>query len=339
MKKMLFTLLVLASLSGTAFSQQRPCIDGTSNPALGNNHVGSNGGAPNQATGGNATASGINARATAQSATATGDSSLASGQGSVATGTSSTASGCLSTANGALSNASGYQSTANGYNSNASGEAALASGSGSRATGNFSSATGSLSNASGTNSVANGFNARATATNTTSNGANSQATAVNSSAYGAGAQANHVNSAAIGANTRTDAANQVAMGYRTVGQVADGRIAQDSFDAINGRQIWALQEGWDDRWTEINRRVDGMEGRIDAVGAQSAAMAQMSAAGTHLPVGKIAINLGYGQYGDAKAFAVGSKVRFSERTSGSLGLSSSSDGKLMIGAGFSITLP
>lgn len=121
--------------------------------------------------------------------------------------------------------------------------------------------------------------------------------------------------------------------------VADGRIEQGSMDAVNGGQIWALEQGWNDRWTEINHRVDGLEDRIDAVGAQSAAMAQMSAAGTYLPVGKVAINAGYGQYGNSKAFAVGAKVRFSERTSGSLGISASDDGKLMIGAGFSITLP
>lgn len=127
------------------------------------------------------------------------------------------------------------------------------------------------------------------------------------------------------------------MGYRTVGQVSDGRISQNSFDAVNGRQLWALQQEIDDRWVEINHRVNGLEGRIDAVGAQSAAMAQMSAANTNLAIGKVAINAGYGQYGSANAFAIGAKVRFSERTSGSIGISSSSDGKLMIGAGFSIT--
>ncbi|WP_152597911.1 YadA-like family protein [Novilysobacter arseniciresistens] len=133
--------------------------------------------------------------------------------------------------------------------------------------------------------------------------------------------------------------NGIDAGNQRVRNVADGRIEQGSRDAVNGGQIWALEQDWNDRWTEINHRVDGLEGRIDAVGAQSAAMAQMSAAGTYLPVGKVAINAGYGQYGTASALAVGVKVRFSERTSGSLGFSASDDGKLMIGAGFSLTLP
>ena len=133
--------------------------------------------------------------------------------------------------------------------------------------------------------------------------------------------------------------NGVDAGNRRVTNVADGRIEQGSQDAVNGGQIWALQQDWNDRWTEINHRVDGLEDRIDAVGAQASAMANMSGSGSYLPVGKVAINGGYGQYGSSKAFAVGAKVRFSERTSGTLGISASDDGKLMIGAGFSVTLP
>lgn len=133
--------------------------------------------------------------------------------------------------------------------------------------------------------------------------------------------------------------NGVDAGNRRVTNVADGRIEQGSQDAVNGGQIWALQQDWNDRWTEINHRVDGLEDQIDAVGAQASAMANMSGSGSYLPVGKVAINGGYGQYGSSKAFAVGAKVRFSERTSGTLGISASDDGKLMIGAGFSVTLP
>lgn len=130
-------------------------------------------------------------------------------------------------------------------------------------------------------------------------------------------------------------------GNQRVTSVADGRIEQGSTDAVNGGQVWAIQQDWDDRWMEINNRVDGLEGRIDSVGAQSAAMSMMTGAGTYLPVGKVAISAGYGQYGSKAAFAVGAKVRLTERASATIGLSAtpSGGGKLMIGAGFSYILP
>ena len=135
--------------------------------------------------------------------------------------------------------------------------------------------------------------------------------------------------------------NGIDAGGQRVTSVADGRIEQGSTDAVNGGQIWALEQDNADRWTQINNRVDGLSHGIDAVGAQSAAMAQMSSAGSYLPVGKVAINAGYGQYGSARAFAVGAKVRMTKRSSASFGISSTGngDGKLMIGAGFSYTLP
>lgn len=344
--KLVLSLLTVLSVAIafplSAAAQQTSCIsEGAQfDPNSGNTHFGGNNGADNEASGGNATAGGINARATATSATAIGDSALASGEGSSAYGTSATASGCLSTATGALSTASGNQATASGYNSSASGDGAVATGSGANASGNLAVATGTIATATGDNSTATGFNSQATAANTTASGANSKASATNATASGAGAQANHTNSVALGANTRTDGTNQVAVGYRTVSQVADGRIAQDSFDAVNGRQIWALEQDWNDRWTNVTRRMDGFDKRIDAVGAQAASMAMMAGASTYLPVGKIAISAGYGQYGSGKAFAVGAKARLTERASASVGLSSTggSEGKLMIGAGFSYML-
>jgi autotransporter adhesin len=120
--------------------------------------------------------------------------------------------------------------------------------------------------------------------------------------------------------------------------VQAGRIAQGSKDAVNGGQIWALEEAWDINWTQINRRVDGLSDRIDAVGAQAAAMSMMNGAGQYLPVGKVAITAGWGRYGSQSAFAVGAKFRATERTSWSIGLSKGSEGKTMAGVGFAFTL-
>lgn len=92
---------------------------------------------------------------------------------------------------------------------------------------------------------------------------------MNGTALGVNASASHANSVAIGANTRTTGSNQVAMGYRQVTQVADGRVAQGSTDAVNGGQLWNLQQSLDDRalvvhsarWTErlLQQFPDGRE--------------------------------------------------------------------------------
>lgn len=131
--------------------------------------------------------------------------------------------------------------------------------------------------------------------------------------------------------------NGIDAGNRRITSVSDGRIEQGSTDAVNGGQIWALQDQWNDSWTEINNRLDQTNGRIDALGAQSAAMSMMTGAGTYLPVGKVAWSAGVGFYGNKTAFAVGLKARASERSSWSIGISFSPDGKPMGGIGFSHT--
>lgn len=130
-----------------------------------------------------------------------------------------------------------------------------------------------------------------------------------------------------------DAGNQRITG------VAAGRIERGSTDAVNGGQVWAIQQDMNDRWDQVNHRIDGFDARIDAVGAQAAAMAQMNGAGQYLPVGKVAVMGAWGQYGNKSAFALGMKVRSSERTSWSAGLSVAPDGKAMGGVGFAYTLP
>lgn len=127
-------------------------------------------------------------------------------------------------------------------------------------------------------------------------------------------------------------------GGKRVRSVADGRIERGSTDAVNGGQIWAMQEQWDDRWTEVNTRIDQTNDRLEALGAQSAAMAMMSGSSTHLPVGKVVVGAGVGFYGNKAAFAVGLKARTSERSSWSLGISISPDGKPMGGVGYSRVL-
>ncbi|WP_303749374.1 YadA-like family protein [Stenotrophomonas pigmentata] len=126
-------------------------------------------------------------------------------------------------------------------------------------------------------------------------------------------------------------------GGQRITSVANGRIERGSTDAVNGGQIYDLQNNWNDRWTETNSRIDQLSDDVQALGAQSAAMSMMTGAGTYLPVGKVAVSAGVGFYGNKAAFAVGLKARASERSSWSIGISISPDGKPMGGVGYSYT--
>lgn len=274
------------------------------------------------------------------------------GRGAVAVGPSARAQGPATTAIGEDATAQDMGSTALGKQATAR-DGSLAAGSGSAATGHVSTAVGPGAQASARAASAFGNNAQAQQANATAVGAatvahqngtavgTGSAAGVNGTAVGFGAQATHTNSVAIGANTRTTGSNQVAMGYRQVTQVADGRVAAGSTDAVNGGQLWNLQESLDDRWIEIDRRFDHTDKRINGLGAQTAAMAQMAAAGGPygLAVGEVAVNAGVGFYGNEAAIAVGWSTRLTERVNVSAGLSfGSGKTKPMGGVGISIRL-
>jgi len=130
-------------------------------------------------------------------------------------------------------------------------------------------------------------------------------------------------------------------GNRRVTNVANGRIERGSTDAVNGGQLYDVTQQWDDRWMEVNKRVDQTNQRIDGLGAQSAALTMMaSAGGPHgLQVGEVAVNAGIGLYGNEAAVAIGWSSRVSERVSLSAGLSfGGGETKPMGGVGISIRM-
>ena len=274
------------------------------------------------------------------------------GSGAVSIGPRSSATGGGTTAVGDQANAQDRGSAAFGLGATAR-DSSLAAGMGSAATGHVSTAVGPNAQASGRASSAFGNNAQAQQDNATAVGSATvaqrngtavgagSAAGVNGTALGVNASATHTNSVAIGANTRTTGSNQVAMGYRQVTQVADGRVAQGSTDAVNGGQLWNLQQSLDDRWVEIDRRLEHTDKRINGLGAQTAAMSQMAAAGGPygLAVGEVAIGAGVGFYGNEAAIAVGWSTRLTERVNVSAGLSfGSGKTKPMGGVGISIRL-
>lgn len=126
-------------------------------------------------------------------------------------------------------------------------------------------------------------------------------------------------------------ANGIDAGGRQITSVAPGRIAQGSMDAVNGGQIWDLEDRWD-------RKLANQDRRIDRMGAQSAALSMMNGAGVHMPVGKVAINAGVGFYRSEVAIAVGARARLSERSSLNIGLSLSNGGEVMGGVGYSLII-
>ncbi|WP_420220338.1 YadA-like family protein [Metapseudomonas resinovorans] len=217
-------------------------------------------------------AAGTSSSAFGQNAQAFGDFSAAFGSGSraagssTATGQDAQALGGFSAAFGSGSRADGF-STAAGQGAQALGGFAAAFGSGSRADG-YSTATGQnavaltvdgqgWATAVGNSSLANKVGATAV-------GAGAQATGDRSLALGADTRATNDNSVALGAGSVTEAAVGTSgamignVGYytfagdnptgtvsvgslgdeRTITNVAAGRIAPDSTDAINGSQLF-----------------------------------------------------------------------------------------------------
>ena len=209
------------------------------------------------------------------------------GSGAVSIGPRSSATGGGTTAVGDQATAQDRGSAAFGQGATAR-DTSLAAGMGSAATGHVSTAVGPNAQASGRASSAFGNNAQAQQDNATAVGSATvaqrngtavgagSAAGVNGTALGVNANATHTNSVAIGANTRTTGSNQVAMGYRQVTQVADGRVAQGSTDAVNGGQLWNLQQSLDDRWVQIDRRLERTDKRVDGVCAMGQAQSQVA---------------------------------------------------------------
>ncbi|RCW79526.1 trimeric autotransporter adhesin [Phyllobacterium bourgognense] len=84
----------------------------------------------------------------------------------------------------------------------------------------------------------------ATGQNAMAFGNNAIAKGENAVAFGPGAQSLHANSVALGAGSVTSGANQVSVGApgkeRTIANIAPGKIAKGSTDAVNGGQIFDL---------------------------------------------------------------------------------------------------
>lgn len=218
---------------------------------------------------------------------AVGAESSVTAKWSTALGSNSTVSGQQSTALGSYSEASGKFSAAlGGYKIVVDGEQSVALGGASTTvTGNYSTALGSKSSIADANF--------ATALGYYSNVTGEQATAL-----GSYSKASHENSVALGSNSETaeavgtseftlkqlqklngqwtevditfgefagsDPLATVSVGkegqYRTITNVAAGRISATSTDAINGSQLFAVADGLQNQINDINKKIDNSGG-------------------------------------------------------------------------------
>lgn len=195
---------------------------------------------PNNANG--ATAVGTGSQATNYRAAALGDYTVASGEDSLGLGTTAQATGERSIAAGLSSNASGVNAIAIGDKAVSSSNDSVAIGEKASATNSQSIAIGSASSASGSYSVAIGLKANATDDWSVALGNSSETSKAVSTA-----------SMTVGGKTYQTAGGHakgtVSVGNdnikRTITNVAAGRVTDTSTDAINGSQLFAINQSVD----------------------------------------------------------------------------------------------
>lgn len=126
-------------------------------------------------------------------------------------------------------------------------------------------------------------------------------------------------------------------GNRRITGVAAGRVAPDSFDAINGSQLYDLEQKWNDRWTSIDNRIDQLDRGLDRVCAMGAAQARAAAIGAGINT-RNSITYAVGGCGGQSALAA-QYLRSFETKAGnpaafSAGVSASSGNKVSFSIGW-----
>ena len=135
-------------------------------------------------------------------------------------------------------------------------------------------------------------------------------------------------------------------GDKKVTHVADGEIAADSKDAVNGSQLYRVQKNVESiennvtnlagDVTNLNNRVSNLDNRINKVGAGAAALAALHPLDFN-PDDKWDFAVGYGNYRNANSVALGAFYRPNEDTMFSLG-TNFGNGENMFNAGVSFKI-
>lgn len=125
----------------------------------------------------------------------------------------------------------------------------------------------------------------------------------------------------------------------TIHNVAGGKVEQGSTDAVNGDQLYQVQQGVINNSSAINNvnnRVSSLSNRIDKVGAGAAALAALHPLDFD-PDDKLSFAAGYGNYAGENAVAVGAFYQPNEDTMFSIGGTFGND-ENMVNAGVSFKL-
>ncbi|EFX7710415.1 adhesin [Shigella flexneri] len=204
------------------------------------------------AMGDSSKAEGANAIALGRSSVASGTDSLAFGRQSLASAANAIAIGAETeaaenaTAIGNNAKAKGTNSMAMGFGSLADKVNTIALGNGSQALADNAIAIGQGNKADGVDAIALGNGSRSRGLNTIALGTASNATGDKSLALGSNSSANGINSVALGADSIADLDNTVSVGNsslkRKIVNVKNGAIKYDSYDAINGSQLYAISD-------------------------------------------------------------------------------------------------
>ncbi|EJI6980881.1 YadA-like family protein [Escherichia coli O145:H28] len=204
------------------------------------------------ALGASSVASEENAIALGRSSVASGTDSLAFGRQSLASAANAIAMGAETeaaenaTAIGNNAKAKGTNSMAIRFGSLADKVNTIALGNGSQALADNAIAIGQGNKADGVDAIALGNGSQSRGLNTIALGTASNATGDKSLALGSNSSANGINSVALGADSIADLDNTVSVGNsslkRKIVNVKNGAIKSDSYDAINGSQLYAISD-------------------------------------------------------------------------------------------------
>ncbi|HAL7307357.1 TPA: adhesin [Escherichia coli] len=204
------------------------------------------------ALGASSVASEENAIALGRSSVASGTDSLAFGRQSLASAANAIAIGAETeaaenaTAIGNNAKAKGTNSMAMGFGSLADKVNTIALGNGGQALADNAIAIGQGNKADGVDAIALGNGSQSRGLNTIALGTASNATGDKSLALGSNSSANGINSVALGADSIADLDNTVSVGNsslkRKIVNVKNGAIKSDSYDAINGSQLYAISD-------------------------------------------------------------------------------------------------
>ncbi|MDU4559262.1 MAG: S-layer homology domain-containing protein, partial [Negativicoccus succinicivorans] len=118
--------------------------------------------------------------------------------------------------------------------------------------------------------------------------------------------------------------------------VADGKVSVDSKDAVNGSQLFGVEQKVNQNISILGGKVSELDGRVNRVGAGAAALAALHPLDFD-PDDKWDFAAGYGNYSGANAVAIGAYYRPNEDTMFSVG-GSFGGGENMVNAGVSVKL-